>query len=111
MRNNLIILCVCMILTVLPMRATTPAYQVTISEPFADRPEYVVARSGDMNPFGASEQTRAQVRRGGRPDGGGKTDGDTTNPNIEMPIGEGMWLLVLLALAYAIVKRRKYFIQ
>ena len=106
MRNNLIILCVCMILTVLPMRATTPAYQATISEPFADRPEYVVARSGDMNPFGASEQTTHRAAARKTPPG---TGGDKDGPAF--PITDGVGVLCLLAFAYAIVKRRKYFIQ
>lgn len=107
MRNNLIILCVCMILTVLPMRATTPAYQATISEPFSDRPEYVVARSGDMNPFGVTESTPTQrtVARKAPPG----TTGDKDGPAF--PITDGVGVLCLFALAYAIVKRKKYSIQ
>lgn len=70
-----------------------------VTAPFADRPEYMTAASGDMNPFGASASANSHIRKGGgRP---GKTDGDTENPNIDAPLTDGLGVLLCFALLFA----------
>ena len=67
-----------------------------ITEPFADRPAYMTAASGDLNPFGASAAANSHVRKG-RP---GKTDGDTENPDIDTPLTDNLSVLLCFALLF-----------
>ena len=86
----------------------TPSYQMCstsatlyaattsrITEPFADRPAYMTAASGDLNPFGASA-ANSHVRKG-RP---GKTDDDTENPDIDTPLTDNLSVLLCFALLF-----------
>ena len=67
-----------------------------ITEPFADRPAYMTAASGDLNPFGASAAANSHVRKG-RP---GKTDDDTENPDIDTPLTDNLSVLLCFALLF-----------
>lgn len=95
------------------MQSVAPMHTITsapgkVNVPYSSRPEYMEALSGDLNPFNAGAPTRPAARRDGRP---GKTDGDSnTNPNIEVPLPDGTWILLVLALScmlYKFLRERK----
>lgn len=88
------------------------SYHVQTYSPGATGPAYVAPASGDLDPFGVSGRAGAPgIRKGGRPTGGGgKTDGDKENPDIDGPITDGTWFLLLLGVGYIawrVIRRRK----
>lgn len=97
----------------LEMQSVAPMHTITstpgqVSLPYSSRPIYVEAVSGNMNPFGAGSSTSSSGPRRERP---GHTGGDTgNNPDIETPISDANWFLIVLASAfilYKLVRTRK----